>query len=251
MHRTDTAVTSGEDPTCAVPSATIMAPQAWLEKCCAWWRSSIPKQQRCRRSLRQHHLTLSFPGLVNMLLVLILCVAHHVRAGDEMLDGKSKEHDFPLGQDDMFGVRAKNDRCTRVDLLLQDMWEVANEANVKEGLEFMREVEVAVEKGTVCQTPTSACVMSKFRDACVDMFLLGKRMQECSAGHVEAREGSCEDLRTLRERMDQVVHEHASEKGLVENIRESAFRLLERAECKGPQHMGANCRRLPICTIPK
>ena len=135
-------------------------------------------------------------------------------------------------------------RCTRIDSLLHDLWEVTNEANVKEGLEIMREVEVLVEKETVCRTPTSTCVMSKFRDSRVDMFLLGKKMQECSAGHVEAREGSCEDLRTLRERMDQVVHEYASEKGLVEHIRESALGLLERADCKVQQRMNASCRRL-------
>ena len=142
-------------------------------------------------------------------------------------------------------------RCTRIDSLLHDLWEVANEANVKEGVEFMREVEVLVEKETVCRTPTSTCVMSKFRDSRVDTFLLGKTMQECSAGHVEAREGSCEDLRTLRERMDQVVHEYASEKGLVEHIRESALGLLERADCKAPAtHERKLSSSLPECTIP-
>jgi hypothetical protein len=55
---------------------------------------------------------------------------------------------------------------------------------------------------------------------------------------VEAREGSCEDFQQLRERMDQVVHEYASEKGLVEQIREFALGLLERAECKAPATHG-------------
>ena len=137
-----------------------------------------------------------------------------------------------------------------MDLLLHDLWEVTNEANVKEGVEFMRSVEILVEKETVCRTPTSTCVMSKFRDSHVDVVLLGKTMQECSAGHVEAREGSCEDLRTLRERMDQVVHEYASAKILVEQIRESAWGLLERPGCKAPATHGRKLSSLPICTIP-
>jgi hypothetical protein len=220
-----------------------------------------------------------------MLLVLVLCFANNVHAEHAILDGKntkdfarefgesfdsicqrddapgssvseliyracdvmvSKQHDLPMAQDDMFDLR-----CTRIDSLLHDLWEVTNEANVKEGMEFMRRVEVLVEKETVCRTPTSTCVMSKFRDSRVDMFLLGKTMQECSAGHVEAREGSCEDLRRLRERMDQVVHEYASEKGLVEQIRESALGLLERAECKAPAtHERKLSSSLPECTIP-
>ena len=68
---------------------------------------------------------------------------------------------------------------------------------------------------------------------------------------MEAREGSCEDFQQLRERMDQVVHEYASEKGLVEQIRESAGRLLERAECKAPATHGRKLSSsLPTCTIP-
>ena len=122
---------------------------------------------------------------------------------------------------------------------------------MKAGLEFMREVEVLVEKETVCRTPTSTCVMSKFRDSRVDMFMLGKTMQECSTGHAEAREGSCEDLQTLRERIVQVVHEYASEKGLVDHIRESALGLLERADCKGPATYERKLSSsLPECTIP-
>ena len=76
-------------------------------------------------------------------------------------------------------------------------------------------------------------------------------MQECSAGDVEAREGSCEDLRTLRERVDQVVHGHASAKGLVDHIRESALGLLERADCKAPAtHERKLSSSLPECAIP-
>ena len=239
-----------------------------------------------RQDRRKHCTGPSSPmGLVKMLLVVILCFAQNVQAGHAMIDGKhtedfarefgesfdsicqrddapgssiseliyracdvmvSKQHDLPMAQDDRFDLR-----CTRIDSLLHDLWEVANEANVKEGLEFMREVEVLVEKETVCRTPTSTCLANKFRDSRVDMFLLGKTMQECSAGHVEAREGSCEDLRRLRERMDQVVHEYASGKGLVEHIRESAWRLLERAECKAPAtHERKLSSSLPICTIP-
>ena len=94
--------------------------------------------------------------------------------------------------------------------------------------------------------------MSKLRDSRVDAFLLGKTMQECSVGHVEAREGSCEDLRRLRKRMDQVVHEYASGKGLVEQILESTWRLLERAECKPPAtHERKLSSSLPACTIPR
>ena len=225
-------------------------------------------------------------GLVKMLLVVILCFAQNVQAGHAMIDGKHTEdfarefgesfdsicqrddapgssiseliyracdvmvskqqNDLPTAQDDRFDLR-----CTRIDSLLHDLWEVANEANVKEGLEFMREVEVLVEKETVCRTPTSTCLANKFRNSRVDMFLLGKTMQECSTTHVEAREGSCEDLRRLRERMDQVVHEYASGKGLVEQIRESAWRLLERTECKAPAtHERKLSSSLPNCTIP-
>ena len=239
-----------------------------------------------RQGRRKHCTGPSSPmGLVKMLLVVILCFAQNVQAGHAMIDGKntedfarefgesfdsicqrddapgssiseliyracnvmvSKQHDLPMGQEDMFDLR-----CTRIDSLLHDLWEVANEANVKEGLEFVREVEVLVEKETVCRTPTSSCLANKFRDSRVDAFLLGKTMQECSAGHVEAREGSCEDFQQLRERMDQVVHEYASEKGLVEQIRESAGRLLERAECKAPATHGRKLSSsLPNCTIP-
>ena len=238
-----------------------------------------------RQGRRKHCTGPSSPmGLVKMLLVVILCFAQNVHAGHAMIDGKntedfarefsesfdsicqrddapgssisqliyracdvmvSKQHDLPMGQEDMFDLR-----CTRIDSLLHDLWEVANEANVKEGLEFVREVEVLVEKETVCRTPTSSCLANKFRDSRVDAFLLGKTMQECSAGHVEAREGSCEDFQQLRERMDQVVHEYASEKGLVEQIRESAGRLLERAECKAPATHGRKLSSsLPICSF--
>ena len=41
---------------------------------------------------------------------------------------------------------ARNLRCSRVDALLHDLWEVANEENLKEGREFVREVEALVEK---------------------------------------------------------------------------------------------------------
>ena len=247
-----------------------------------WLAPVSTVQQGCRK-----HCTgpSSLMGLVKMLLVVILCFAQNVQAGHAMIDGKdtedfarefgesfdsicqrddapgssiseliyracdvmvSKQHDLPMAQDDRFDLR-----CTRIDSLLHDLWEVANEANVKEGLEFMREVEVLVEKETVCRTPTSTCLANKFRNSRVDAFLLGKTMQDCSAGHVEAREGSCEDLRTLRERMDQVVHEYASEKGLGEHIRESALGLLERADCKGPAtHERKLSSSLPECTIP-
>ena len=239
-----------------------------------------------RQGRRKHCTGPSSPmGLVKMLLVVILCFAQNVQArGHAMIDGKntedfarefseafdsicqrddapgssisqliyracdvmvSKQHDLPMGQEDMFDLR-----CTRIDSLLHDLWEVANEANVKEGLEFVREVEVLVEKETVCRTPTSSCLANKFRDSRVDAFLLGKTMQECSAGHVEAREGSCEDFQQLRERMDQVVHEYASEKGLVEHIRESTGRLLERAECRAPAtHERKLSSSLPICSF--
>ena len=240
-----------------------------------------------RQDRRKHCTGPSSPmGLVKMLLVVILCFAQNVQAGHAMIDGKHTEdfarefgesfdsicqrddapgssiseliyracdvmvskqqNDLPMAQDDMFDLR-----CTRIDSLLHDLWEVTNEANVKEGLEFMREVEVLVEKETVCRTPTSTCVMSKFRDSRVDTFLLGKTMQECSAGHVEAREGSCEDLRTLRERVDQVVHEYASEKGLVEHIRESAWGCWKGQNARLQQRMNASCRRLcQIVPIP-
>ena len=108
-------------------------------------------------------------GLVKMLLVVILCFAQNVQAGHAMIDGKHTEdfarefgesfdsicqrddapgssiseliyracdvmvskqqNDLPMAHDDRFDLR-----CTRIDSLLHDLWEVANEANVKEGL---------------------------------------------------------------------------------------------------------------------
>eukprot|EP00949_MAST-11_sp_MAST-11-sp1_P004699 g4699.t1 len=51
--------------------------------------------------------------------------------------------------------------------------------------------------------------------------------------------------------MDEVAHEYASEKGLVEHIRESALGLLERADCKAPAtHERKLSSSLPECTIP-
>ena len=47
-------------------------------------------------------------------------------------------------------LSVKNHRCMRVDLLLHNQCEVANEANVKEEQDFMRLVEGMVEKETNC-----------------------------------------------------------------------------------------------------
>eukprot|EP00949_MAST-11_sp_MAST-11-sp1_P004584 g4584.t1 len=147
-----------------------------------------------------------------------------------------------LDKDGMFDLR-----CTHVDSLLRNLWKAVNEANVKEGLEFMRGVEAMVEKETVCRTPTSSCLAKKFRDARVDVLLLGKTMQECSAANVKAKKGSCEDLQKLRERVDQVVHQYASVKDVVEHI---ASALLQRAECNVPEKNRRKLSSLPDCTIP-
>ena len=46
------------------------------------------------------------------------------------------------------------------------------------------------------------------------------------------------------------MHEYASEKGLVEHIRESTGRLLERAECRAPAtHERKLSSSLPICSF--
>ncbi len=224
--------------------------------------------------------------LANIFLVLALCFVQNVTADHAALDGKNVEdfarefgesfdnicqrddapgssiseliyracdvmvskqrRELPLGQDDRLDLR-----CVHMDLLLKDLWEVTNEANVKEGLEFMREVEIMVEKETVCRTPTSSCLANKFRDSRVDVFLLGKTIQECLAGHVEAREGSCEDLVKLRGRVDQMLHGHASGMGFAEHLRKTALRLLERVECEASTTHGRKLSSsLPACIIP-
>ena len=146
---------------------------------------------------------------------------------------------------------AQSLRCTRAGSLMHDLWEVVNEANVREGMDFMREAEGTVEKQALCQTPTSSCVMSKFRDSHVDVSLLGRTIKKCSVGLAEAREASCEDLQKLRERIQGVVHQYESERDLIEQIRASALRLLERRECKVPAAYSRKLSSsLPDCTIP-
>ena len=132
------------------------------------------------------------------------------------------------------------------------MHEVANEANIGEGYDFIREVEVFVEKETPCQTLTSACVTSKFRDSPLNSFLLSRTMKNCFSENVEARKGSCHDLRRLRKRVHEVANEHVGKRSLLWQISKYASRLLQRAECKilGHHNHRRRLSSLPDCTIP-
>ena len=110
----------------------------------------------------------------------------------------------------------------------------------------MREVEVLVEKETVCRTPKSTC-LNKFRNSRVDAFLLGKTMRSVQQD-MWRRARFLRGSATLRERMDQ-LHEYARKKVL-----SSRFGI-----CPGlleGQTAGSNTYErklsssLPECTIP-
>eukprot|EP00949_MAST-11_sp_MAST-11-sp1_P000861 g861.t1 len=208
----------------------------------------------------------------NMLLVMMLCFDHQAHAGQLMHDGRSaedvaQEHgeslDNAFQQSSTMASRQHTEhelhvsrgemqiRCTRVDSLLHDLWGVIHEAKLVEGRKFMYEAEVLVEKETACRTPTSSCLARKFR---FHTFLQEKTTQECTGGDMEARDGSCEDLRVLLRRVEDVMRGYMAKKrgGLVGEIREIARRLLQREECKASarHRPGRKLSFQPNCTIP-
>ena len=148
--------------------------------------------------------------------------------------------------------------CSRVDDLLSNLANATRVGgDIKEGLEFVAQVESYVEEFTSCQTPTSSCLAKAFRDPTVEK-------HGCDAGK-DLREGMCEEVSALRGRVEEVIAKYPglrvtdAVRGILGKIRDACKAVVPHgrrlAECptiptSGYYELTANCSLSSTITVP-
>ena len=130
-------------------------------------------------------------------------LAGHFSHGTAAADIKSPSIDhFGLAsRESLMHIRGDSfETCWRIQSLLADLANVTD-VGIKEGSALMAQVESHVEKATPCQTATSSCLVRALRNDST------AETHEC-APVTDVREGTCEDVRELQERVEEVIERY-------------------------------------------